>query len=109
MIRIGENIRVARTKKGFSKEYMADKMAISAQSYNELESENQNSLTWGQIFEIASLLDTDVESLVISQQDTQPQKSTDKKHETDELIELVRIQKELLTALKNNAEIKILS
>ena len=113
MIPIGENIRLARSKKGYSQEYMAEKLSVSAQAYNELESKNQNSLTWGQIFEIATLLDTDVESLVIYPPDqnitSQPQKNPVEEQELDELRELVRVQKELLTALKKNVEVKILT
>ncbi|TDE18665.1 helix-turn-helix domain-containing protein [Dyadobacter psychrotolerans] len=113
MIRIGENIRLARNKKGYSQEYMAEKLSVSAQAYDELESKNQNSLTWGQIFEIATLLDTDVESLVISHSDlnnsNQPEKKPGEEQEVDQLRELVRMQKELLTALKKNVEVKILT
>ena len=113
MIRIGENIRLARNKKGYSQKYMAEKLSVSPQAYDELESKNQNSLTWGQIFEIATLLDTDVESLVISHSDlnitNQPENNRTEEQELDQLRELVRVQKELLTALKKNAEVKILT
>lgn len=63
-IPIGNNIRIARTRLGYSQEYVADKLGISKQRYRQLENEEQDSLTMGRLSEIASILETDVETLV---------------------------------------------
>lgn len=63
-IPIGDNIRIARSRLGYSQEYVAERLGISKQRYRQLENEEQDSLTIGRLSEIAVILETDIETLV---------------------------------------------
>ncbi|GGM84121.1 hypothetical protein GCM10010967_14900 [Dyadobacter beijingensis] len=63
-IPIGNNIRIARSRLGYSQEYVAGRLGISKQRYRQLENEEQQSITIGRLSEIAVILETDIETLV---------------------------------------------
>ena len=64
-IPIGDDIRIARSRLGYSQEYVAGWLGISKQRYRQLENEEQDSVTMGRLSEIAFVLETDIETLVI--------------------------------------------
>lgn len=60
---LGEKIRKVRELKGFSQEYMAEKMDISQRAYSKLERE-EIKLDWGRITHISQILDMDPIDLI---------------------------------------------
>jgi transcriptional regulator with XRE-family HTH domain len=104
-MQIGENIRIARTRLGYSQEYVAEILQISKQRYRQLENEDQDSLTWGRLCKIAEILKIDILNLVNLHnmigvgsfgEITSP-------NEINALKELVQIQKELLNTLRSKS------
>ena len=61
---IGNKLRVARTIKGFSQEYVAKKLGISQQQYRRLENKDENSITWERLEKISNILETDLELIL---------------------------------------------
>lgn len=98
-IPIGNNIRIARSRLGYSQEYVAGKLGISKQRYRQLENEEQDSITMGRLSEIAIILETDIETLVrlhkvkFSKAEFQPA-------DNQVLHQLIQTQQELIIALK---------
>nr|WP_295928681.1 helix-turn-helix transcriptional regulator [uncultured Dyadobacter sp.] len=106
-IPIGDNIRIARSRLGYSQEYVAERLGISKQRYRQLENEEQDSLTMGRLSEIAMILETDIETLVslhrvrfsgmrVSQEDTHMQA----------LRLLIQTQQDLITMLQEKGSLK---
>jgi len=60
---IGFKIRQLRELKGFSQEYMAEKLAISQRAYSKLE-RNETKADWNRISEIAAVFEMDPMDLV---------------------------------------------
>ncbi|WP_276977728.1 helix-turn-helix transcriptional regulator [Flavobacterium filum] len=60
---IGQKIRKVRELKGFTQEYMADKLAISQRAYSKLEN-NETKLNWEKIEIVSSVLGVDPLELV---------------------------------------------
>jgi transcriptional regulator with XRE-family HTH domain len=60
---IGVKIRQLRELKGFSQEYMAEKLAISQRAYSKLE-RNETRVDWKRISQIAELFEMDPMDLV---------------------------------------------
>jgi transcriptional regulator with XRE-family HTH domain len=58
MLTIGEKIRYFRDKKGYSQEYMAQKLDISTKTYNSLETE-KTKVSLEKVQKIAKLLEID--------------------------------------------------
>ena len=61
---IGNKLRIARTVKGFSQDYVAKKLGISQQQYRRLENEDENSITWERLEKISNILETDLELIL---------------------------------------------
>lgn len=61
---IGEKIRKIRTLKGYSQEYMSDKLSISQPAYSDIEN-NKTKTSIDSISEIANVFDMDVVDLLI--------------------------------------------
>ena len=60
---IGVNIRKFREKKGFSQEYVAEKLGINQSTYGKLERDMSN-ITLGRLFKIADVLEEDITTLL---------------------------------------------
>ncbi|WP_035655447.1 helix-turn-helix domain-containing protein [Flavobacterium filum] len=60
---IGQKIRKVRELKGFTQDYMADKLAISQRAYSKLEN-NETKLDWEKIELVSSVLGVDPLELV---------------------------------------------
>ena len=60
---IGFKIRQLRELKGFSQEYMAERLAISQRAYSKLE-RNETKADWNRISEIAGIFDMDPMDLI---------------------------------------------
>lgn len=60
---IGLKIRKLRELKGFSQEYMADKLSVSQRAYSKLE-RNETKLDWNKITDISSILEIEPLDLV---------------------------------------------
>lgn len=60
---IGEKIRQLRELKGYSQEWMANKLAISQRSYSKLE-RNETKMDWSKISEIAAVFEMDPLDLI---------------------------------------------
>ena len=56
---VGFNIRKVRELKGFSQDYMAEKLKISQASYARIENEHTQ-ITVNRLFELAEILNTDI-------------------------------------------------
>ena len=56
---VGFNIRKVRELKGFSQDYMAEKLKISQASYARIENEHTQ-ITVNRLFELADILNTDI-------------------------------------------------
>ena len=63
MNNIGFTIRKVREKKGFSQEFVADKLGINQSTYGKLE-RDVSSLTLDRLFQIADILEEDVTTLL---------------------------------------------
>jgi len=63
MNNIGVNIRKFREKKGFSQEYVAEKLGINQSTYGKLERDMSN-ITLGRLFKIADVLEEDITTLL---------------------------------------------
>ncbi|WP_353721137.1 helix-turn-helix transcriptional regulator [Dyadobacter sp. 676] len=98
-IPIGDNIRLARNRLGYSQEYVATRLHISKQRYRQLENEEQESITIGRLAEIALILETDIETLL----SLHKVKFT-KKHippgDSHVLHQLIQTQQELILVLQ---------
>ena len=106
-IPIGNNIRLARNRFGYSQEYMAEKLGISKQRYRQFENEEQQSLTLKRLSEIAAVLETDVVTLLRLHQ---IKFSVDSVTNHDELYitrlnHLIQTQQELIIALQKNIDL----
>jgi transcriptional regulator with XRE-family HTH domain len=106
-IPIGDNIRLARNRLGFTQEYMAEKLGISKQRYRQLENEEQQSLTLGRLSEIAAILEMDLITLLRLHQ---VKFSLDSAADPDDfyitrLNNLIKTQQELLSALQKNIDL----
>ncbi len=62
-VTLGEKIRKIRELKGFSQEYMAEKLDISQRAYSKLERE-ETKLDWGRITGISHILEIDPIDLI---------------------------------------------
>jgi transcriptional regulator with XRE-family HTH domain len=60
---IGQKIRKVRELKGFTQEYMANKLAISQRAYSKMEN-NETKLDWERIESVSSILGIDPLELV---------------------------------------------
>jgi transcriptional regulator with XRE-family HTH domain len=60
---IGEKIRLARTIRGYSQEYMAQQMKITQKTYSQIEN-NQTKIDVEKLKEITSVLELDLEKLL---------------------------------------------
>ena len=60
---IGIKIRKLRELKGYSQEYMAQKLAVSQRAYSKLE-RNETKLDWGKITDISTILEIEPMDLV---------------------------------------------
>src|SRR5690349_3511677 len=102
-IPIGDNIRIARSRLGYSQEYVADRLGISKQRYRQLENEEQDSLTFGRLSEIGSILETDIETLMTLHR---APFAVDRMSTQDTLIlalnQLIQTQQELMIVLQKN-------
>jgi transcriptional regulator with XRE-family HTH domain len=98
-IPIGDDIRIARSRLGYSQEYVAGWLGISKQRYRQLENEEQDSVTMGRLSEIAFVLETDIETLV-SLHKVKFSKKEFQQGENQMLHQLIQIQQELIIALK---------
>jgi len=63
MNNIGVNIRKVREKKGFSQEYVAEKLGINQSTYGKLERDVSN-ITLDRLYKIADVLDEDITTLL---------------------------------------------
>ena len=63
MNNIGLNIRKSREKRGFSQEYVAEKLGINQSTYGKLERDISN-ITLDRLFKIANVLEEDVANLL---------------------------------------------
>jgi transcriptional regulator with XRE-family HTH domain len=63
MNNVGLNIRKLREKKGFSQEFIADKLGINQSTYGKLE-RDMSSMTLDRLFKIADVLEEDVTTLL---------------------------------------------
>jgi transcriptional regulator with XRE-family HTH domain len=99
-IPIGDNIRIARNRLGYSQEYVAGRLGISKQRYRQLENEEQDSITMGRLSEIAVILETDVETL-ISLHRVKFSKMQASHGEQQVLHQLIQTQQELILALQD--------
>ncbi|MCL1943404.1 MAG: helix-turn-helix domain-containing protein [Candidatus Azobacteroides sp.] len=63
MNNIGFNIRKIREKKGFSQEFIAEKLGINQSTYGKLERDMSN-VTLDRLFKIADILEEDITSLL---------------------------------------------
>ncbi len=67
---IGFNIRKLREKKGFSQEYIAEKLGINQSTYGKLE-RNISNITLDRLYKIANVLEEDIITLLnISREST---------------------------------------
>lgn len=98
-IPIGDNIRLARNRLGYSQEYVAGRLGISKQRYRQLENEEQDSITMGRLSELAVILETDVETLV-SLHKVKFSKAQFQQGDPQVLHQLIQIQQELILALQ---------
>lgn len=102
-IPLGDNIRIARARLGYSQEYVADRLGISKQRYRQLENEEQDSLTFGRLSEIGSILETDIETLMTLHRTPF---AVDRMSAQDTLIlalnQLIQTQQELMIVLQKN-------
>jgi transcriptional regulator with XRE-family HTH domain len=102
-IPLGDNIRIARARLGYSQEYVADRLGISKQRYRQLENEEQDSLTFGRLVEIGSILETDIETLMTLHR---VPFAADRMSAQDTLIlalnQLIQTQQELMIVLQKN-------
>lgn len=96
---IGDNIRLARNRLGYSQEYVAGRLGISKQRYRQLENEEQDSITMGRLAELAVILETDVETLV-SLHKVKFSKIQFQQSDPQVLHQLIQIQQELILALQ---------
>lgn len=96
---IGNNIRIARSRLGYSQEYVAGRLGISKQRYRQLENEEQDSITMGRLSEIAFILETDVETLV-SLHKIRFSRTELQQGDHQVLHQLIQTQQELIVALK---------
>jgi len=106
-IPIGDNIRLARNRLGFTQEYMAEKLGISKQRYRQLENEEQQSLTLGRLSEIAAILEMDLITLLKLHE---VKFCLDNVTDPDDfyitrLNHLIKTQQELLSALQKNIDL----
>ena len=60
---LGEKIKTIRTIKGYSQEYVAEKIGISSSTFSKIE-RNEISANWDRINEIAEILDISISELV---------------------------------------------
>ena len=63
MNNIGFNIRKSREKRGFSQEYVAEKLGINQSTYGKLERDMSN-ISLDRLFKIADVLEEDVTTLL---------------------------------------------
>ena len=63
MNNIGINIRKLREKKGFSQEFVADKLGINQSTYGKLERDISN-VTLDRLFKIADVLEEDITTVL---------------------------------------------
>jgi transcriptional regulator with XRE-family HTH domain len=63
MNNIGLNIRKSREKKGFSQEYIAEKLGINQSTYGKLERDISN-ITLDRLYKIADVLEEDITTLL---------------------------------------------
>ncbi|WP_316842064.1 helix-turn-helix transcriptional regulator [Pedobacter gandavensis] len=62
-MQFGNALRIHRVIKGYSQEFMAEKLNISQNSYSKLE-RGQTSLTVNRLFQIAKILDISVQEML---------------------------------------------
>ncbi len=98
-IPIGDNIRIARNRLGYSQEYVAGRLGISKQRYRQLENEEQDSITMGRLSEIALILETDIETLVRLHK-VKFSKAELQQGDHQVLHQLIQTQQELIIALR---------
>jgi|TARA_B110000238_G_C15834715_1_gene314312 transcriptional regulator with XRE-family HTH domain len=60
---IGLKIRKLRELKGYSQEYMAERLTISQRAYSKLE-RNETKLDWGRITDVSSILEIEPMDLI---------------------------------------------
>ena len=63
MNNVGVNIRKSREKRGFSQEYVADKLGITQSTYGKLE-RDVLSITLDRLYKIADVLEEDISTLL---------------------------------------------
>ena len=63
MNNIGLNIRKLREKKGFSQEFVADKLGINQSSYGKLERDISN-ITLDRLYKISDILEEDITTIL---------------------------------------------
>jgi transcriptional regulator with XRE-family HTH domain len=63
MLKLGEKIRKIRIEKGFSQEYVAEKLGISSPAFSNIE-RDKTQLTWDRIEDISKILNVDPFELV---------------------------------------------
>ena len=63
MLKLGEKIRKIRVEKGFSQEYVAEKLGMTSPAFSNIERDKTH-LTWDRIEEISKILEIDPFELV---------------------------------------------
>jgi len=63
MNNVGSNIRKLREKKGFSQDYVAEKLGINQSTYGKLERDVSN-MTLDRLYKIADVLEEDITTLL---------------------------------------------
>ena len=63
MLKLGEKIRKIRVEKGFSQEYVAEKLGMTSPAFSNIE-RDKTQITWDRIEEISRILEIDPFELV---------------------------------------------